>query len=278
MATHDPDTIKEAVRDRYADHARTKTSCCPSSSCCGSDTSALLVPGYNAEDLSQLPADADLGLGCGNPLALESVREGEVVIDLGAGGGIDCFLAARRVGPTGRVIGVDMTPEMVLLAQRNARTTGVENVEFRLGEIEDLPVEDEVADLIISNCVLNLVPDKQRAFAEAFRVLKPGGRISVSDIVTTGPLPEAARASVGAYVACLGGALPLEDYLAAARAAGFVDVHVASETAYATTDDEAEELLGAFADSADSGGIPRDEAVRAAQLYRSVTVQAVKPL
>ncbi len=275
MTTHDPDTIKEAVRDRYAGHARTKTSCCSSSSSCGSGSSALLVPGYNAEDLSQLPADADLGLGCGNPLALESVREGEVVVDLGAGGGIDCFLAARRVGPTGRVIGVDMTPEMVLLAQRNAKTTGVENVEFRLGEIEDLPVEDDVADLIISNCVLNLVPDKRRAFAEAFRVLKPGGRISVSDIVTTGPLPEAARASVGAYVACLGGALPLEDYLAAARAAGFGDVHVASETAYATTDDEAEELLGAFADS---DGIPRDEAVRAAQLFRSVTVQGVKPV
>ena len=275
MATHDPDTIKEAVRDRYAGHARTKTSCCSSSSSCGSGSSALLVPGYNTEELSQLPADADLGLGCGNPLALESVREGEVVVDLGAGGGIDCFLAARRVGPTGRVIGVDMTPEMVLLAQRNAKTTGVKNVEFRLGEIEDLPVEDDVADLIISNCVLNLVPDKQRAFAEAFRVLKPGGRISVSDIVTTGPLPEAARASVGAYVACLGGALPLEDYLGAARAAGFADVHVASETAYATTDDEAEELLGAFADDV---GVTRDEAVRAAQLFRSVTVQAVKPL
>jgi len=228
MATHDPDAIKEAVRDRYAGHARTKTSCCASSSCCDSNSSsALLVPGYNAEDLSQLPADADLGLGCGNPLALESVGKGETVVDLGAGGGIDCFLAARRVGPTGRVIGVDMTPEMVLLAQRNAKTTGTDNVEFRLGEIEDLPVEDGVADLVISNCVINLVPDKQRAFAEAFRVLKPGGRISVSDIVTTGPLPEAARASVGAYVACLGGALPIEDYLSAARAAGF-DLQVLS--------------------------------------------------
>jgi len=166
-----------------------------------------------------------------------------------------------------------MTPEMVLLAQRNARTAGVENVEFRLGEIEDLPIEDEVADLVISNCVINLVPDKTTAFAEAFRVLKPGGRISVSDIVTTEPLPEAARQSVGAYVACLGGALVLEDYLAAAREAGFEDVHVASERAYATTEDEAEELLGAF----EIGDVSRDEALRAAQLFRSVTVQGVKP-
>ena len=276
MPTHEPDAIKEAVRDRYAGHARTKTSCCPGSSCgCGSEqSSALLVPGYEAADLADIPADADLGLGCGNPLALQSVREGEVVVDLGSGGGIDCFLAARRVGPGGRVIGVDMTAEMVLLAQRNAATSGLENVEFRLGEIEDLPVEDDVADLVISNCVINLVPDKTKAFAEAFRILKPGGRISVSDIVTTEELPEAARASVGAYVSCLGGALVLGDYLDAARAAGFEDVHVASEAAYATTDDEAEELLGAFTLD---GDISRDEAVRAAQLFRSVTVQAVKP-
>ncbi len=275
MTTHDSETIKEAVRDRYAGHARTKTSCRTSSSCCGdARASAMLTPDYDAADLAEIPPDADLGLGCGNPLALESLQEGEVVVDLGAGGGIDCFLAARRVGPTGRVIGVDMTPEMVLLAQRNARAGGVENVEFRLGEIEDLPVEDGIADLVISNCVINLVPDKSHAFAEAFRVLKPGGRISVSDIVTTGPLPGAARASVGAYVACLGGALMLDDYLAAVRAAGFDDVVVAREIAYSTTEDEVDDLLAAF----ELGGeISRAEAMQAAQLFRSVTVQAVKP-
>ncbi len=276
MTTHDPETIKEAVRDRYAGHARTKSSCCPGSSCgCSGDaTSAVLVPGYDAADLAEIPTDADLGLGCGNPLALESIVEGETVVDLGSGGGIDCFLAARRTGPSGRVIGVDMTAEMILLAQRNASTSGFDNVEFRLGEIEDLPIEDDTADLVISNCVINLVPDKVKAFAEALRVLKPGGRISVSDIVTTEPLPEAARTSVGAYVACLGGALVLDDYLEAAREAGFTDVHVASESAYATTADEAEELLGAFEVG---GDISHEEAVRAAQLFRSVTVQAVKP-
>ena len=274
MTTHDPDTIKEAVRDRYAGHAQTKTSCCASSSCCGGDASTVLVPGYDAADLNAIPADANLGLGCGNPLALESIREGEIVVDLGSGGGIDCFLAARRVGATGHVIGVDMTPEMVLLAQRNARTGGIDNVEFRLGELEDLPIDDNTADLVISNCVINLVPDKVKAFAEAFRVLKPGGRISVSDIVTTEPLPEAARASVGAYVACLGGALVLDDYLGAARAVGFEGVSVASETAYAVTDDEAEELLAAF----EIGGeVSREDALRAARAFRSVTVQAVKP-
>jgi arsenite methyltransferase len=274
MSEHDPDTIKEAVRERYAGHAREKTSCCASSSCCGTTpSSAVLVPGYDATELGEIPADADLGLGCGNPLALQSLREGEVVVDLGAGGGIDCFLAARRVGPLGRVIGVDMTPEMVLLARRNADAAGIDNVEFRLGEIEDLPVEDEVADLIISNCVINLVPDKRKAFAEAFRVLKPGGRLSVSDIVTTEPLPPAARASVGAYVSCLGGALALDDYLAAVTEAGFADVHVVSQTAYAATEEEAEELLGAF----DLGqAISREEAVRAAGLFRSVTVEATK--
>jgi arsenite methyltransferase len=277
MATHDPDVIKEAVRDRYASHARTKTSCCASSSCCGpstSDSSSMCGSAYEIADLADIPADADLGLGCGNPLALESVQEGEVVVDLGAGGGIDCFIAARRAGPSGRVIGVDMTPEMVLLAKRNALKAGVTNVDFRLGEIEDLPVEDGVADLVISNCVINLVPDKARAFTEAFRILKPGGRISVSDIVTTESLPESARTSVAAYVSCLGGALVLAEYLEAARAAGFEDVHVASESAYAATDDEAEALLGAFELGRD---VSHEQAVRAARSFRSVTVQAVKP-
>ncbi|PKQ38308.1 MAG: arsenite S-adenosylmethyltransferase [Actinobacteria bacterium HGW-Actinobacteria-1] len=276
MSDHDATSIKEAVRDRYAGHAKTKTSCCGGgTSCCGSSaSSAEVLADYNADDLSAIPADADLGLGCGNPLALESVQPGEVVVDLGSGGGIDCFVAAKRVGPEGRVIGVDMTPEMIALARRNARSSGMDNVEFRLGEIEALPVQDCTADLVISNCVINLVPDKSKAFAEALRVLKPGGRISVSDIVTTAPLPDAARSSVGAYVACLGGAMVLDEYLAAARDAGFEDVRVVSESAYATCEDEAEDLLAAFGTDA---GVTHDEAIAAAQLFRSVTVHAVRP-
>lgn len=276
MNDHDPAAIKDAVRDRYAGHARTKTSCCSSKSCCGSGsaTSADFLPDYDAGELAAIPADADLGLGCGNPLALESVREGETVVDLGSGGGIDCFIAARKVGPTGHVIGIDMTPDMIALAERNATRSDLGNVEFRLGEIEALPVEDATADLVISNCVINLVPDKTRAFAEALRILKPGGRLSVSDIVTTAPLPEAARRSVGAYVGCLGGAMVLDEYLAAAREVGFSDVRVASESAYATCEEEAEELLAAFDIGPD---VSHEEALAAAQLFRSVTVQAFRP-
>ena len=209
MSTHEDETVKDAVRTRYAVSAVTKTSCCgPGSSCCspaqaGAPLAASL---YDPAALAALPDGADLGLGCGDPLAMESLKPGEIVVDLGSGGGVDCFLAARRVGPTGRVIGVDMTPEMVGLAWDNASRGGIANVEFVLGEIESLPVDDATADIVISNCVINLVPDKRRAFAEAFRVTKPGGRLSVSDIVTTGPLPAPARASMAAYTACIGGA------------------------------------------------------------------------
>jgi len=274
MTTHDSDTIREAVRDRYAGHAQTASSCCGPSSCCGSSADSTAIAGYAQEDLASLPANADLGLGCGNPLALESIVEGETVLDLGSGGGIDCFLAARRVGASGHVIGVDMTPEMVLLARRNAEKSGVDNVEFRLGEIENLPVADGTADLIISNCVINLVPDKKRAFAEAFRVLKPGGRVSVSDIVTTAPMPEAVAASVGAYVACLGGASVLDDYLGAMQEAGFENVRVVSDIGYAMDADEVREFAGSFSEEL---GMSEDEIGGAAHLFRSVTVQATKP-
>ena len=275
MNTQDPETVREAVRDRYAGHARTMTSCCSTSACCGSDAASTAVAGYAPEDLANLPGDADLGLGCGNPLAMESIREGETVVDLGSGGGIDCFLAARRVGPNGHVIGVDMTPEMVLLAKRNAEKGDFGNVEFRLGEIEDLPVESDAADLIISNCVINLVPNKARAFAEAFRILKPKGRVSVSDIVTTAPLPSVVAESVGAYVACLGGASVLDDYLAAMSDAGFVDIRIVSNVGYSMDADEVEEFVGSF--SADLG-MSGDELAQTAGLFRSVTVQASKPL
>jgi arsenite methyltransferase len=274
----DQDTIKEAVRDRYAGHAVNKTSCCGSgSSCCG-PTVATAVPdgAYASGDLSALPADADLGLGCGNPLAFESLTEGETVIDLGSGGGIDCFLAARKVGPTGRVIGIDMTPEMIALARRNAAQGGYTNVEFRLSEVESMSVPDNTADIVISNCVINLVPDKHAAFNEAFRVTKPGGRLSVSDIVTTEPLPELARESVSAYVACLGGASVLNEYLAAIRDAGYTDVRVTSDVAYAMDDEEADALASSFGIDAPAG-LDEAEMRRVAKLFHSVTVAARKP-
>jgi len=279
MGSHDPHTIKEAVRDRYAGHAMARSSC--RTGCCAPASAALdaaaitAALGYGAEDLLAIPGDANLGLGCGNPLGLESVKPGETVLDLGSGGGIDCFIAARRVGPAGRAIGIDMTPEMIALAKANALRAGFDNVDFRLGEIEHLPVGDNTADLVVSNCVINLVPDKARAFAEAFRVTAPGGRISVSDIVTSEPLPQRARDSVAGYVACLGGASTLDEYLSAIRAAGFVDVEVVSDTAYALDADETEAMLGSA--EAQMSGIEPDEAVRVASLFHSVTVQAVKP-
>jgi ubiquinone/menaquinone biosynthesis C-methylase UbiE len=182
--------------------------------------------GYSEEDLRAAPEGANLGLGCGNPLAHASLKEGETVLDLGAGAGFDCFLAARRVGKTGRVIGVDMTPEMIQKARENARGWGLGNVEFRLGEIEKLPVEDGSVDVLISNCVINLSPDKPRVFREAFRVLKPGGRLMVSDIVLLRELPEAIRDSVSAYVGCISGAVLKDEYLNAIREAGFRGIEV----------------------------------------------------
>jgi len=277
MAAHEDTTIKDAVRDRYAGHARTKTSCCGSGcGCSAPGESPSVALDYTAEDLAAIPADADLGLGCGNPLAFDDIRAGETVLDLGSGGGIDCFIAARRTGPTGRVIGVDMTPDMIALAALNAARGGFDNVEFRLGEIEALPVADGEADLVISNCVINLVPDKRRAFAETFRALSPGGRISVSDIVTTEELPEVARESVAAYVACLGGALTLDDYLGAIADAGFENVRVVSKSAYAMDDDEAEAMLAAVSEDIPAE-LSREEAIRIARLFLSVTVQATRP-
>ncbi|HOW85734.1 MAG TPA: arsenite methyltransferase [Candidatus Aminicenantes bacterium] len=231
--------IKKHVRDRYARAAKESSSCCGkvSSPCCGGtaepdrDAASRMV-GYSPEDLAAIPEDANLGLGCGNPTALAGLKPGETVLDLGSGGGIDCFLAARKVGPSGRVIGVDMTAEMVDRARENARRTGAANVEFRLGEIESLPVADGTVDVIISNCVINLSTDKPRVFREAFRVLKPGGRIMVSDLALRKPLPEAVRASVDAYVACVAGALVKDEYLRDVSEAGFERVEVVNEKAF----------------------------------------------
>ena len=228
--------IKKAVRDRYGDIALKAGTCClPSAGCCGGGNAMeniSLGVGYRPEDLQAVPEGANLGLGCGNPVALASLRAGETVVDLGAGAGFDCFLAAKEVGATGRVIGVDMTPEMLDKARANARKGGYQNVEFRLGEIENLPVADNMADMIISNCVINLSPDKGQVFREAFRVLKPGGRLMVSDIVLLKELPEALQESVAAYTGCVAGALRKEDYLQKIAAAGFGDVQIISESLF----------------------------------------------
>ncbi len=188
--------------------------------------------GYSEEELKNIPKNANLGLGCGNPTALASIKEGETVIDLGSGAGIDCFLAANKVGKTGKVIGVDMTSQMLDNARENARKGDYENVEFRLGEIENLPVADDTADLIISNCVINLSPDKQKVYQEAFRVLKPGGRVMVSDIVLTQELPLLLKQSLEAYVGCVSGAMKKEDYLNTILKAGFHDVEIIKETKF----------------------------------------------
>jgi arsenite methyltransferase len=220
--------IKEHVKKRYVEHAvRAQSSCSCGASCCGTpsvDTWAKRV-GYTAEELSTLPEEAvGAAAGCGNPTALASLREGETVLDLGSGGGIDVILAAHRVGPKGKAIGVDMTDEMISLANKNAAEAGVENVDFRKGDIEELPVEDGSIDVIISNCVINLAPDKDRVFAEAYRVLKPGGRFIVSDIVTDGGLPENVKNDLDSWAECVAGAIEGGDYVKKLKEAGFMDV------------------------------------------------------
>ena len=204
----DEEKIKKIVRNRYGKVAKTSGSCCASKvSCCSAPTDEQVskLVGYSEAELSQVPEGANLGLGCGNPTALASLKEGERVLDLGSGAGFDCFLAAKRVGEKGKVIGVDMTAEMLEKARANAVKGKYTNVEFRLGEIENLPVADNSVDVIISNCVINLAPNKQRVFEEAFRVLAPNGRLMVSDIVLLKKLPQAIQENVEAYAGCISG-------------------------------------------------------------------------
>lgn len=240
--------IRKVVRERYASivargrssGSTSTASCCgpqeavSEASCCDPQGAVSEAIGYTDGQLGTIPNGADLGLGCGNPIALASLKEGEVVLDLGSGGGIDCFLAANAVGKTGKVIGVDMTPEMIERARENARKGGYSNVDFRLGEIENLPVADNSVDAVISNCVINLSPDKSRVFQEAYRALKAGGRVMVSDIVLLKELPESIKNSAAAYAACVGGASRKEEYLATVAAAGFQEVEVLSETSSGT--------------------------------------------
>ena len=229
--------IRKAVRERYGHVACGSGSCCSQSTsrCGGGDATAHRISraiGYSDEDMESVPEGANLGLGCGNPVALASLKAGETVLDLGAGAGFDCFLAARNVGAQGKVIGVDMTPEMLGRARENAARGGYGNVEFRLGEIENLPLADDSVDVVISNCVINLSPDKRRVFQETYRVLKPGGRCMVSDIVLVRELPEPIRNSRQAYVGCVAGALMKDEYLEALKEAGFQEVEVVDESVF----------------------------------------------
>jgi SAM-dependent methyltransferase len=228
--------IRDTVREKYGALAEGNDCGCGcatgAASCCSTDESSMTEMGYSAEQLATIPDGANLGLGCGNPLAHAGVKQGETVLDLGSGAGIDAFLAAREVGPTGHVIGVDMTASMIRRARENAAKGGYTNVEFRLGEIENLPVADGSVDVIISNCVINLSPEKPRVFTEALRALKPGGRLVVSDLVLTKPIPDAVRKSIEAYVGCVAGASLRDDCLRQIRDAGFQDVAVLEERSY----------------------------------------------
>jgi len=239
--------IKKHVKKRYGEIAKAECSscssgCCSSSSCGPPPQYVAWKIGYSPSDIESVPEDSLLGLGCGNPVALASLKEGETVLDLGSGGGVDVFLAAKKVGTRGKVIGVDMTQEMVERAKASALKNGYANVEFRLGEIESLPVEDETVDVIISNCVVNLAPDKLKVFQEAYRVLKPKGRLLVSDLVTQGELPEEVRNSFDAWAGCIAGALEKSDYLDKISNAGFQNIKIVSQKPY--TIDVSPELRG----------------------------------
>lgn len=224
--------IKKHVKNRYSKIAKSGASCCSSSECGISFKEQAKMIGYSKKDLKEIPTEANMGLGCGNPVALAGLKKGETVLDLGSGGGMDVFLATKKVGPTGKVIGVDMTKAMIEKAEKTAAKYSYKNVEFKLGEIENIPVEDNSVDVIISNCVINLSPDKKQVFKEAYRVLKPNGRMHVSDIVTEGKLPTKVLKNLDAWAACVSGAMEKKDYLKVIEEAGFKKVKVVSESSY----------------------------------------------
>lgn len=227
--------IKQAIKKSYAKIAKQGTSCCSTSFCCPGPVSAKDISkavGYSEKEMDFVPEGANLGLGCGNPVAIASLRKGETVLDLGSGAGFDAFLAATKVGKTGRVVGVDMTPDMIEKAKQNAKKGGYTNVEFRLGEIEKIPLNDNSVEVIISNCVINLSPDKKSVFKEAYRVLMPGGRLMVSDLVLVKELPAIIKESVEAYVGCIAGAIMKDDYINCIKSAGFRKIKVVDEVNY----------------------------------------------
>lgn len=270
--------VRKVVREGYAQVAKSGSSCCgPQSSCCGTTnvaTDASKRIGYTDEDIQSVPEGANLGLGCGNPVAVASLKKGEVVLDLGSGAGFDCFLAANMVGKNGKVIGVDMTPEMIERARGNARKGDFENIEFRLGEIENLPVADNHVDAIISNCVINLSPDKDRVFQEAFRVLKPGGRLMVSDIVLTSALPDSIKDSVAAYIGCVAGATIQDEYIKAIKSAGFKQVNIVDETAFSADYSSDDPIVQALANDV---GVSQADLKKLGSSIKSIKVHAVKP-
>lgn len=241
----DKQKTKKIVREAYAKAAQRQKSC----GCCGPDmTEYAKSIGYTAEELQRVPEESNLALGCGNPTALAALKEGEVVLDLGSGAGFDCFLAASKVGPKGKVIGVDMTRQMVEKATENAKKNNIENVEFRLGEIEDLPVEDSSVDVVISNCVINLSADKPRVFREINRVLKPGGRVAISDLALLKELPQEVRESAEAYANCIAGPMLVDEYRRLVENSGLEDVKVKTKSSWLcinpdTTDPLAREIL-----------------------------------
>jgi len=290
----DNEEIRQAVREGYAEVARQNKSCCggaPSKSPlkkavvrntrgCGCGSSTNLADniakqvGYTEDDLTAVPDGANLGLGCGNPVALASLKPGEVVLDLGSGAGFDAFLASPRVGPQGQVIGVDMTPAMLDKARENKARGNYNNVEFRLGEIENLPVADNSVDVIISNCVINLSVDKPRVFAEAFRVLKPSGRLMVSDMVVKKELPDFMKKSIAAYIGCVSGASIKADYLKMIRTAGFKDVKIIDESFYPVEGLENDSVAGNLIEQ---NGLTVDQVKEIAASVSSIKVSALKP-
>ncbi|MBE9524776.1 MAG: arsenite methyltransferase [Chloroflexi bacterium] len=275
--------VRTAVRERYGKIAEkfnvgSEANCgCGTSSCCGDekDDSAQLAAVeklYETPDAAALPDDVTgLSLGCGDPITLAALKPGQTVLDLGSGGGIDCFLAGQRVGSEGRVIGVDMTPAMLEKARANKTKLGADNVEFRLGEIEHLPVPDASIDVIISNCVINLSTDKPQVFREAYRALRPGGKLAVSDMVTEGPLPDAIKSSLSAWAGCIAGALDVQDYVAGIKAAGFVDVELVPVYLDREFIDDGIRQMGG---EIDTGGMPQETIYKA---IFSAKITAYKP-
>ncbi|MDQ7824230.1 MAG: arsenite methyltransferase [Candidatus Eremiobacteraeota bacterium] len=255
--------IRQTVREEYGKIAESGGSCGCGCSCTSTGEIGEKI-GYSRDEMEAVPEGANLGLGCGNPTAHAAIKEGEVIIDLGSGAGFDCFLAARKTGPKGRVIGVDMTAQMLERARENARRGGYGNVEFRLGEIENLPVADNYADKLISNCVINLSPDMERVFREAYRVLKPGGALYVSDIVLVEDLSPQVRESVTLYIGCIAGALLRDEYMKLVEKAGFTSIKLVNESPLPY-------------EAVERTGVPQAEAQKACDSARSIMVTANKP-